>query len=134
MPRFFFNIKDGKDLTDTEGTELAGIAEARDQALTAAGEMIKHQKDTVWNGSEWRMHVTDEAGRPVFTLRFAADDDPPRLSRPAGNSVHAAAEAACIMSGVGTLRPDLNARDGGGLDAPEPCRATAAFRGLPRKR
>jgi hypothetical protein len=80
VPRFFFNIKDGKDLTDTERTELAGIAEARDQALTAAGEMIKHQKDTVWNGSEWRMHVTDEAGRPVFTLRFAADDDPPGLA------------------------------------------------------
>jgi hypothetical protein len=38
--------------------------------------MIKHQGGTVWNGSEWRMNVTDEAGLPVFTLRFAADDLP----------------------------------------------------------
>jgi hypothetical protein len=76
VPRYFFNIKHGKDITDTEGTELAGVAEARDQALTTAGEMIKHQDHTVWNGSEWRMNVTDEAGRPVFTLRFAADDHP----------------------------------------------------------
>ena len=74
MPRYFFHVKDGKDMPDHEGTELAGIAEARHQAVTAAGEMIKHQDDTVWNGSEWRMNVTDEAGRHVFTLRFAADN------------------------------------------------------------
>jgi hypothetical protein len=74
VPRYFFHVQDGKDIRDIEGTELAGIAEARDQAVTAAGEMIKHDGDTVWNGSKWRMHVTDEAGRPVFTLHFAADD------------------------------------------------------------
>jgi hypothetical protein len=74
VPRYFFHVIDGKDMPDTEGAELAGISEARDQAVTAAGEMIKHQEDTVWNGHEWRMNVTDEAGRPVFTLRFAADD------------------------------------------------------------
>jgi hypothetical protein len=74
VPRYFFHVKDGKDITDSEGTELAGVSEARDQAVTTAGEMIKHQNDTVWNGSEWRMIVTDEAGRPVFTLRFSADD------------------------------------------------------------
>jgi hypothetical protein len=74
VPRYFFHVKDGKDIRDHEGTELAGVAEARDQAIKAAGEMIKHHGDTVWNGSEWRMNVTDEAGSPVFTLRFAADD------------------------------------------------------------
>ena len=35
----------------------------------SAGEMIKQQDDTVWNGSEWRI-VTDEASRPVFTRRL----------------------------------------------------------------
>lgn len=72
MPRYFFHLQDGTDIPDTEGTELAGTAQARAQAI-AAGEMIKHQGDVVWDGSEWRMHVVDEAGTPVFTLRFSAD-------------------------------------------------------------
>jgi hypothetical protein len=66
MPRYFFHIKDGKDITDTEGTELGDIAQARNQAIVAAGEMIR-QTDTVWNGSDWRMDVTDEAFRCVAT-------------------------------------------------------------------
>jgi hypothetical protein len=74
VPRYFFNVRDGRDIPDTEGTELAGVAEARNQAIVAAGEMIKQDGNTVWNGKGWRMHVTDEAGAPVFTLHFAADD------------------------------------------------------------
>jgi hypothetical protein len=69
-----FNIRDGKDIHDTEGVVLAGVAEARDQAIATAGDMIKHDGHTVWNGSPWMMNVTDEAGTPVFTLRFSADD------------------------------------------------------------
>jgi hypothetical protein len=74
VPRYFFNVKDGKDIIDTEGTELAGVAAARDQAIASAGEMIRSDGDTVWNGSDWRMDVTDEAGDRLFTLRFSADD------------------------------------------------------------
>jgi hypothetical protein len=72
VPRYFFNVQDGKNIPDTEGTELAGIA--RNQAIVAAGEMIRSDGHTVWNGSEWRMDVRDEAGNSVFTLRFSADD------------------------------------------------------------
>lgn len=74
MPRYFFNVKDGEDLPDHEGTEFAGVGEARNQAIVAAGEMIKQNGHTVWNGSLWQMNVTDEAGAAVFTLRFSADD------------------------------------------------------------
>jgi hypothetical protein len=74
MPRYFFNIIDGKDIPDHEGTELPGIAEARGQAINTAGNMIAEQGDTVWNGSPWMMNVSDETGAPVFTLRFSADD------------------------------------------------------------
>jgi hypothetical protein len=75
MPRYFFHINDGKDIPDTEGVELPGLAEAREQAITSAGEMIRHTGSVVWSGAEWSMHVTDEAGRSVFTLRFAADEE-----------------------------------------------------------
>jgi hypothetical protein len=39
-----------------------------------AGEMIRSDGHTIWNGSEWRMDVTDDAGNSVFTLRFSADN------------------------------------------------------------
>jgi hypothetical protein len=74
MPRYFFHVIDGKDIRDTDGTGLAGIAQARDQAVATAGEMIRHDGHTVWNGSPWMMNVTDEHGAAVFTLRFSADD------------------------------------------------------------
>jgi hypothetical protein len=74
VPRYFFHLHDGKNIPDNEGIELAGLAEARNQAIVAAGEMIRSDGHTVWNGSEWRMDVTDEPGNSVFTLRFAADD------------------------------------------------------------
>jgi hypothetical protein len=27
-----------------------------------------------WNGEEWSLEVTDEAGRILFTLRFSAEE------------------------------------------------------------
>jgi hypothetical protein len=73
VPRYFFHVN--KDIRDTEGSELAGVAEARDQAIISAGEMIRAADgETVWNGSDWRMDVTDEAGDRLFALRFSADD------------------------------------------------------------
>jgi hypothetical protein len=74
VPRYFFNVRDGKDLPDHEGVELAGIPQARDQAIATVGEIIKHNGHTVWNGSPWMMNVTDETGASVFTLHFSADD------------------------------------------------------------
>lgn len=77
MPRHFFNVKDGKDIPDTEGTELSSVAKAQNQAIVSAGEMIRSDGDTDWNGSDWRMDVTDEAGDRLFTLRLSADDYAP---------------------------------------------------------
>ena len=36
--------------------------------------MIQDNGGVVWEGTEWRMDVTGEAGNPVFTLRFSAED------------------------------------------------------------
>jgi hypothetical protein len=74
VPRYFFNIHDGKDITDREGVELAGLAEARNQAIVAAAEMIRSDGHTIWDGGECRIDVTDHAGNSVFRLRFSADD------------------------------------------------------------
>jgi hypothetical protein len=51
MPRYFFNVYDGKDLPDSEGIELAGRNEAHRQAIITAGEMLRESDRAL---SDWR--------------------------------------------------------------------------------
>jgi hypothetical protein len=74
MPRYFFNVHDGKDLPDDSGTELADRKEAHRQAITTAGEMLREIEREFLAGDVWEMHVTDEAGKTVCRLRFSAED------------------------------------------------------------
>jgi hypothetical protein len=55
VPRYFFNMHDGKDNSDRDGVELAGLAEARNQAMVAPGEMIRSHGHTIWDvaSGEW---------------------------------------------------------------------------------
>ena len=68
MPRYFFHVIDGVDIPDLEGTLLPGLA------IVTAGEILKSEGLRFWNGSEWRMTVTDDVGTSVLTLKFSADD------------------------------------------------------------
>jgi hypothetical protein len=72
MARYYFHIRDGKDIPDHEGTELSDVSMVRSEAITAAGEMLKDM-GSAWDGHEWEMEVTDESGATVLTLRFQAD-------------------------------------------------------------
>ena len=58
MPRYFFHVIDGY----TEGTELAGLEEARTEAVVLSGAMLKDAGRKFWNNGEWRLQVADEAG------------------------------------------------------------------------
>ena len=71
MPRYFFHVRDGKDLPDTEGSKLPDLNAVRDEALRASGEMLRDSNGSAefWSGDDWIMNVTDEAGQPVATLR-----------------------------------------------------------------
>ncbi len=73
MPRYYFNFRDGRELLDSEGVELAGLADARDAAVVASGEALKDHAGKFWSGEEWRMWVTDESGATVCALRFSAE-------------------------------------------------------------
>jgi len=73
MTRYFFHLKDGRETIDHEGTVLSGIGEARAQAVVMSGEIIKDSGGKFWDGEEWRLWVTDEAGATVCALRFAAE-------------------------------------------------------------
>jgi hypothetical protein len=73
VPRYFFHVIDGKDLPDTEGTELADIEEARAEAVVLSGELLRDLGGRFWNSSEWQIRVEDEAGDKVCALTFSAD-------------------------------------------------------------
>ena len=68
MPCYFFNVKGDGSSPDKEGTVLANPEAARSVAVVAAGEMLRDDSGTFWNGPDWRMHVTDEQGATVCTL------------------------------------------------------------------
>jgi hypothetical protein len=75
MPRYFFNIHDGKNIIDRDGTVLADLAEARVDAVDLAGRSIAEMGEEFWTRDhEWRLEVLDENGRLLFTLKFSAND------------------------------------------------------------
>ena len=73
MPRYFFHVHDGKDYTDREGVELPDAKSAREEAIRAAGGMLRDMSSR-FATEEWRMNVTDRDGRPVLTLQFRVED------------------------------------------------------------
>ncbi len=73
MPRYFFHVRDGVVMPDTEGTDLANVDVARKQAVRFAGEFLQDYGDGFWQEADWRVWVTDESGDTVCALRFAAE-------------------------------------------------------------
>jgi hypothetical protein len=74
MPRYFFHVIDGRDIIDSEGSELADLKEARIEAIQLAGAILRDEGDKFWNSGEWHMNVTDASGLSVLKLCFAAQD------------------------------------------------------------
>ena len=72
MPRYYFNVHDGRFFSDEVGTELPDLAAARRLAVVASGEAIKDLAEQFWDTSEWRMDVSDEQGKVLFTLRLTS--------------------------------------------------------------
>jgi hypothetical protein len=70
MPRYFFNVHDGEELPDAEGTQLGGVEEAKGQAIIFAGEAIRELGHKFWSGVTWAVEVSDESGETLFTLKF----------------------------------------------------------------
>jgi hypothetical protein len=73
MPRYFFHVMDGAEFLDSVGTELAGVAEARAEAVVVSGELLRDLGGRFWSNGEWQVRVVDEAGNKVCALRFSAD-------------------------------------------------------------
>jgi hypothetical protein len=72
VARYFFNIRDGQNIKDTEGTELPDLASVRTEAVEATTEIIKGRLLANADDASWIVQVTDEAGFTVMVLALSA--------------------------------------------------------------
>ena len=73
MPRYFFDIHDGRFERDDEGTECSDYEAARQQAMTTLPEIARWLIPTDGNNQAFTVLVRDEGGSIVYTatLTFA---------------------------------------------------------------
>ncbi|HEV3396712.1 MAG TPA: hypothetical protein VG100_11265 [Xanthobacteraceae bacterium] len=70
MPRYYFNIMDGRPVVDREGIDLPDAAAARKEATRYAIDLVRRQSELRgWNEVE-NVVVTDERGAEVLTVTF----------------------------------------------------------------
>ena len=77
MPRYFFNVHDGKEISDDEGLELPDLKAARIEAIGLAGRILADDAHRIGLGEDWSMDVEDERGVIVFQLALLAVEAPP---------------------------------------------------------
>jgi hypothetical protein len=69
MPRFFFNIRDGADLSrDREGQELADVEAARREAISCSREMLGERLLHGGPLNHRQIEITDATGHVVDTV------------------------------------------------------------------
>ena len=76
MPRFYFNVRDGHDIADTDGVELDDFRAARREAIRLSGALLESEADQFDAGDEWRLEVTDETGLILFVMTFSIMQSP----------------------------------------------------------
>lgn len=77
MARYYFHLKDGATLLDSEGCDLPDLAAVRRAAIATTTEVLGGIKagPAFWSGEPWKLWVTDRpsgAGATLLTLQFAA--------------------------------------------------------------
>lgn len=76
MPRYHFHRTDGGFSPDTEGTELDDLTTARKEAVHFAAGTMRDRPDWIWDGKDFRIEVTDDAGLLLCTVVVLGIDAP----------------------------------------------------------
>lgn len=76
MPRYFFDIEDGRALPDPIGSELADVAEALRHAERLLAELLAEGLAGAAPGAPLRVAVTDDWGLVLFRLCLVLDEAP----------------------------------------------------------
>ena len=86
MPRYHFNIHDGRTSIDTDGVELPDHGAARREAIRLAGKALDDDAHRLALGEDWCMEVTDDQDLILFRLDFHVTDAPVLWRGPADRS------------------------------------------------
>ena len=76
LPRYFYHVRDGVSLPDTEGVELPGVSEARLHAVRLSGRLIEANAYEAWIDEEWWLEVTDADQLILFALNIQMKEYP----------------------------------------------------------
>jgi hypothetical protein len=76
LPRYFFNLEGPPLANNPEGTLVDGPEQARSDAVSLVGEMLKDMNGKFWDAPAWRLYVTNEQGATVcvLTIRGVKDE------------------------------------------------------------
>ena len=68
MQRYYFDIEDGRDSPDRDGTEIATLQGVRRAAVEFLGQMLCDRSATFWDHSELRLTVRTQDDRRLLRL------------------------------------------------------------------
>ena len=80
MPRYYFNLKDGRESLDDVGSEFPDIHAARREAVRYSGDVLRDGAgEEIWAGEIWKLgSPTNRAkGNTFFTLNLSAAEGEP---------------------------------------------------------
>jgi hypothetical protein len=76
MSLHYFNVQDGWNYLDDQGTDFPDLAAAKSGAVVLAADLLKETALTFWDGEEWSMDVSDGGGLILLTLRLTGQMAP----------------------------------------------------------
>jgi hypothetical protein len=69
VARYHFNLVDGKEYPDEQGTELPDLASAREEALRILSDFIRQDVSDFWGSRMLTMTVTNSNGLSIQARR-----------------------------------------------------------------
>lgn len=70
MSRYYFELRDGVEITDEEGQEFASDAEAREEAVKSARSMLREEILRGTLSLKDSIRILDEARREIDVVYF----------------------------------------------------------------
>lgn len=68
MAQYFLHTEGALRQSDGEGTEMSNHGSVRKHAIVYAGQVMHGEPNVLWDGNDFNVQVTDEAGLLLFTL------------------------------------------------------------------
>ena len=72
MARYFFDLHDGEDIPDQEGSEFPTLEDARHHAVIVIARLLMKDPGKFWAGDAWTLEVKDDLGVVLFSVVFSA--------------------------------------------------------------